>query len=106
MMRHLSLLSHGGLRRTDIHVSVELARINVDDLSVKRLRNRQRKSRFAHCSGTNYHQERLLHWGNCLYAQCRERCPPCLSSVLPYAPLDTLKGVDRKGLEAEQYAGY
>jgi hypothetical protein len=68
MMRYLSLLGHGRLRRTDIHVSIDLARINVDDFSVKRLRNGQRKSRFAHRSGTNYHQERLLHWGNCLYA--------------------------------------
>src|SRR5215467_12116557 len=75
MMRHLGLLGHGGLCRTDIHVSVELARINVDDLRVKRLRNRQRKSRFAHCSGTDYHQEWLWHWGNCLYVQCIGRLP-------------------------------
>jgi len=53
MMRHLGLLGHGRLRSTDIHVSVELARINVDNLSVKGLRNRQRQSRFAHRSGTD-----------------------------------------------------
>jgi hypothetical protein len=53
MMWHLSLLGRGRLRRTDIHVPVELARINIDDLSVKRLGNGQRESRFPHSSGTN-----------------------------------------------------
>src|SRR6266436_2141820 len=105
MMRHLGLLGHGRLCSTDIHVSVDLARINVDDLSIKRLRNGQRKSRFAHRSGTDYHQERLLHWENCLYAQCIERLPRS-SALYPMHFLDTLESVDRKGHEAVQHAGY
>jgi hypothetical protein len=68
MVRDLGLLRHRRLGSADIHVSVDLAGINVDDLSVESLRNGQRKSRFPPRSGPNKHKKRLLHWGNCLDA--------------------------------------
>jgi len=42
-------------------MSVDLAGINIDDLSVKRLRNGQGESRLPHSSGTNQHNARLSH---------------------------------------------
>jgi hypothetical protein len=68
MVRDLGLLRHRRLGSADIHVAIELAGINVDDLSVECLRDGQGKSRFPHRSGPNEHKKRLLHGGNCLYA--------------------------------------
>ncbi len=51
MVRDLGLLRQGRLGRADIHVAIELAGIDVDDLSVERLCNGQGKSRFPHRSG-------------------------------------------------------
>ena len=86
MMRDLGLLGHGRLGCTDIHVAIELAGINVDDLSVERLRNGQGKSRFPHRSGTNNHQKRLLHGGTAFMHSVRGYPP---SSALHPALLDT-----------------
>jgi hypothetical protein len=61
MMWHLGLLHSGRFCSTDVHVSVELAGINIDDLGVKGLRNGQRESRFPHSSGTNQHSQRLSY---------------------------------------------
>jgi hypothetical protein len=68
MVWDLGLLRSRRLGCADIQVAIELAGIDVDDLSIERLCDGQRKSRFPHCSGPNEHKKRLLHGGNCLYA--------------------------------------
>jgi hypothetical protein len=68
MVWDLGLLRSRRLGCADIHVAIELAGVNIDDLSIERLCNRQGKSRFPHCSGSNEHEKRLLHGGDCLSA--------------------------------------